>query len=488
MKLERHDSRVGHATPKIKGRLVQLTDRASTPNTKAEYRYNGLGQRVAYKLNGTGTWYDLVQDEQWREVAVYDRTNNKLLERTLYHNAGLNGRGGSSYIDSAAIRGTNPSTPSGSYPPVMQDTWYVLQNWRADVVATLASDGTHSAWSSYTAYGKQQIWGVADVDDGSGNGVPDGGVTIDDFLMYDAWFQNGDPQADVDDGSGKGIPDGGVTIDDYIFYLDWYGGTGGDFNSRTGYAGYVKDEADSAQSGLYHVRYRVYSTELGSWLTQDPLGYVDGASLYNYANSQSMKFLDPMGLWPWTTPLVPTVPSSEVPVQLEPTGHPGRYSPGAYWPVPGNNTTPSKVWKSTGGANVFSLIDLFIEWREQWWLPRYKSNRTAEALAGGMFACSLSGRYGYVRWDDGFNFSVGCAASACDAMRELTKLANSTQDGADRYDDRGHFIRFWDLQAERSAACPGFNPDKFEKFANSMYLDQLESVREDCRAERFAGR
>lgn len=272
---------------------IVVTERTPA-STKAEYRYNGLGQRVAYKLNGTGTWYDLVQDEQWREVAVYDRTNNKLLERTLFHNAGLNGRSGSSYIDSCAVRETSPTT--GTYP-VMQTRWYTLQNWRADVVATLASNGTLSAWSSYTAYGKQQTWRVADIDDGTETGTPDEGVTIEDLTLYLAWFEAGDPQADVDDGSGTGALDAGVTIEDLAFFLTYFEGSGGDFDSRLGYAGYVKDEADSRQSGLYHVRFRVYSTELGSWLTQDPLEWEsDEFSLYRYAHNNTMTYTDPSGL------------------------------------------------------------------------------------------------------------------------------------------------------------------------------------------------
>jgi hypothetical protein len=60
---------------------------------------------------------------------------------------------------------------------------------------------------------------VADVDDGSGTGTPDGGVTIDDLIYYLSLFENGDIGADVDDGSGTGTPDGGVTIDDLIYYL-----------------------------------------------------------------------------------------------------------------------------------------------------------------------------------------------------------------------------------------------------------------------------
>jgi len=60
---------------------------------------------------------------------------------------------------------------------------------------------------------------VADVDDGTGAGVPDGGVTIDDLLYYLAIFEAGDPRSDVDDGSSSGVPDGGVTIDDLLYFL-----------------------------------------------------------------------------------------------------------------------------------------------------------------------------------------------------------------------------------------------------------------------------
>ncbi len=60
---------------------------------------------------------------------------------------------------------------------------------------------------------------VADVDDGSGTGISDGGVTIDDLIYYLALFEAGNTAADVDDGSGTGTLDGGVTIDDLIYYL-----------------------------------------------------------------------------------------------------------------------------------------------------------------------------------------------------------------------------------------------------------------------------
>lgn len=63
---------------------------------------------------------------------------------------------------------------------------------------------------------------VADADDGSGTGTPDGGVTIDDLLYYLEIYTAGGANADVDDGSGTGSHDGGVTIDDLLFFLNRY--------------------------------------------------------------------------------------------------------------------------------------------------------------------------------------------------------------------------------------------------------------------------
>ncbi|QQS08198.1 MAG: alkaline phosphatase family protein [Phycisphaerales bacterium] len=60
---------------------------------------------------------------------------------------------------------------------------------------------------------------VADVDDGSTSGTPDGGVTIDDLLFYLLIFNLGATRADIDNGTSTGIPDGGVTIDDLLYFI-----------------------------------------------------------------------------------------------------------------------------------------------------------------------------------------------------------------------------------------------------------------------------
>jgi hypothetical protein len=63
---------------------------------------------------------------------------------------------------------------------------------------------------------------VADFDDGSGSGTPDGGVTLDDLLYYLDLYAAGDVRADLDDGSFTGTRDGGVTLDDLLYFLAHY--------------------------------------------------------------------------------------------------------------------------------------------------------------------------------------------------------------------------------------------------------------------------
>jgi RHS repeat-associated protein len=47
---------------------------------------------------------------------------------------------------------------------------------------------------------------------------------------------------------------------------------------------------------LYSFRHRDYSPTLQRWMQEDPLGYVDGMHLYQYATSSPINSLDPSGL------------------------------------------------------------------------------------------------------------------------------------------------------------------------------------------------
>jgi len=81
----------------------------------------------------------------------------------------------------------------------------------------------------------------------------------------------------------------------------------GDAGLRRGYAGYEFDPVlGLAGASIYHVRNRVYDAENGRWTKRDPLGYVDGPSLYEYCASRAVDARDPKGKAIWfVIPLIP---------------------------------------------------------------------------------------------------------------------------------------------------------------------------------------
>ena len=56
--------------------------------------------------------------------------------------------------------------------------------------------------------------------DGTGNGVPDGSVTLSDFSFYLTLWSSSNSRADLTtDGTSNGLPDGAVTLSDFSYYL-----------------------------------------------------------------------------------------------------------------------------------------------------------------------------------------------------------------------------------------------------------------------------
>ena len=48
-------------------------------------------------------------------------------------------------------------------------------------------------------------------------------------------------------------------------------------------------------TGLYYERYRNYSPSLGTWTSQDPLQYINGANTYQFVMSNPVRYADPQG-------------------------------------------------------------------------------------------------------------------------------------------------------------------------------------------------
>ena len=83
---------------------------------------------------------------------------------------------------------------------------------------------------------------------------------------------------------------GNVTVLD----ADWSSDADGDsdVSNEILYGGYRYD----TETGLYHVRRRMYHPTLGRWMTRDPIEYADGTALYAYTRSSPAVRTDPGGL------------------------------------------------------------------------------------------------------------------------------------------------------------------------------------------------
>jgi len=106
------------------GRLVKVDHNAiplGTSGRIAEYKYNGLGQRIGWHYDVTGDndvtnsdpWYWFILDDRWRVVSTYrvaysggnwvPDADTRDKERFVHHAAGFDGQGGSSYIDALIL-------------------------------------------------------------------------------------------------------------------------------------------------------------------------------------------------------------------------------------------------------------------------------------------------------------------------------------------------------------------------------------------------
>lgn len=296
------------------GRLIEVTaDDGGTIRQVAEFKYNGLGYRIAERLDSNGdgfldkqvvdggngddtVWRRLIYDAQWRVVEVYEVETaagllaEQLAERHVHHGAGLSGVGTGSYIDSVVLRDRD-TDENGS----LEERHYYCQNWRADVVAVIDDVGSQVEQTRYTAYGTPYAIPFIDQNrDGA-------------FNFFDLTLMQSKVSAGVYDVTADGNLDGLINFFDLSHFLNQNTVINGQamgrdvqstYGHNRGYAGYWRVD----ELKLSHVRHRWYDAGNGTWISKDPAGYVDGASLYGYVAMQPMVYIDPSGLliksWP----------------------------------------------------------------------------------------------------------------------------------------------------------------------------------------------
>jgi len=288
------------------GRMVTATGIIGEdgPVVTARHRYNGLGFRIMwqYDADTDGTLEDAeryyqMHDERWRVIAVFRNQDAAPKEGYVHHAAGSGGYGASSYIDSVILRDRDANGGggwTGASDGTLEERRYYCQNWRADVVAITTSEGFPLEYIRYSSYGEPTVYPVSDIN-------MDGVVNTTDLTEW-ALLQGGASTNAAYATSDINFDGSEDSLDGDLFYFDSYlpnSGLSGKgklsspaVGNRIGYAGYAWDPSIKA----YHVRHRVLLPEIGRWSRRDPIGYVDGMSLYEYAIGSPVTFVDETGL------------------------------------------------------------------------------------------------------------------------------------------------------------------------------------------------
>ncbi len=342
------------------GRLRKVLN-TSTQALIEEFWYNGLGFRITFHADATGNGttdgsdpkYHLIYDERWRLVATYRADDDNPKEAFVPHQAGLDGTGSSSYIDSVILRQRDANSGwVNAADGTMEERRNFCQNWRSDVSALLTSAGVMVEWGKFTAYGRGPQSRFFGIGVPLPIGLPAGDIDSDfitdtgDVDAIQTWVAAYDVRADLDLDGDIDATDGTLAEGYEGWQLGWNVLSHEDVANRLGYAGYHKD----VNLDISHVRNRVLDPHLGRWTRRDPLGYVDGMGLYEYMTSNSMKGTDPLGLW--CPPLDPT----EFHREREGLEHPWEWVPIV---LPGNlDLPPGYQWcKRKLGDGVFMYPD-----------------------------------------------------------------------------------------------------------------------------------
>lgn len=234
-----------------------------------------------------------------RLVATYRDSDSDPKERFLYHAAGLDGRGGSSYIDAVVFRDRDDTNGwNGAADGTLEHRLYFCQNWRQDVAVTVDSSGRIGEWIKYRAYGMP--FGLPQGDTDS-----DGDFDSTDEDTIKKWTGGSgyDARADID-------LDGDIDAGDFSAIpgslsgqkLGWGVMSRSDVENRKGYASYEGDgnlcdpTFVNSNCRMWHVRYRVLDSLLGRWMTRDLIPSALGSSLYLYCDIAPVSAVDAHGL------------------------------------------------------------------------------------------------------------------------------------------------------------------------------------------------
>ena len=262
----------------------------------AEYRYNGLGFRIAVHedtdtdgdVDGNDLWYYDAFDEQWRQVARFRESDTSPKEEFVPHAAGDSGFGGSSYMDLVVCRDKDANTAwTSASDGTLEERVYYCQNWRADVSAIVSAAGGMLEWAKYSAYGVPFGLPGGDTDSDGDCDAADA-TQIQSWINAPAYDVRGDIDVDGDvDANDKSLAQGSV-------YSGIQSGRGVlsvlVTNQRAFGGGRI-----GAAFWYANCRARELSARLGRWISRDGTVYNDGANVLQYVRGNPITGLDASG-------------------------------------------------------------------------------------------------------------------------------------------------------------------------------------------------
>ena len=270
------------------GRLCEVKNQSSA--LVAEYRYNGLGFQIGELtdtnvdsyVNGSDTWHYSAFDERWRKLATFKGSITSPFEEFVPHNAGLNGGGGSSYINDTVLRDKDVDEDVNH---ILEQRIFYLNNWRGDVVGLVTSTGYQGEFVRYSAYGTPFNYPGGDANSDGETNAADGTV-ISGWVSGMAYDLRGDLDLDGDVDAS----------DSTAFSAAYTGSTGGrgalsGQGSWYGYAG-----MGWATSSTYLSRNRRFRPLSGAWSARDHVESKGSFGLYQYVWSRPMVLVDHSGL------------------------------------------------------------------------------------------------------------------------------------------------------------------------------------------------
>ena len=277
-------------------RLVKVTKSSGPEVTVAEYAYDALGRRIR-KIDSIGSETTLYYyNNNWQVVTEADSAGDTA-RYFVYGN----------FVDEAVMV---RNVDSGEADIDGVDLYYVHDHLYS-TRALLDEDGFIVERTTYDVYGNAKIRPIGDI-----NG--DGYVTFGDVQLCDDLKVEGasgcDPNyrwsADVDN-------DGDITAADVNIVMEQFSNVSSNqpsyYRNSYYFTGRRLDTLDNSCLKLQYNRNRYYNSEIGRWLTRDPLGitpeaerpnrfsitnqYKDGLNIYSYVNENPVTNTDPYGLW-----------------------------------------------------------------------------------------------------------------------------------------------------------------------------------------------